>query len=150
MMASHPVVRLSAAVLVAGLIGGTGAIVAFYTITQRLILRPIRQLRALANNVAEGNLEIRSSIATRDEYERLAGHKVKQIEYFEVVASFRRLFSIVVSISRGAEKLGMRPEAVMKMKENVDHIGNVYAFMCDRTGIAISEIEELISTLSEN
>jgi two-component system sensor histidine kinase BarA len=59
-------------IIVAGLIGGTGAIVAFYTITQRLILRPIRQLRALANNVAEGNLEIRSSIATRDEYERLS------------------------------------------------------------------------------
>ncbi|MHC4073554.1 MAG: sensor histidine kinase, partial [Planctomycetota bacterium] len=30
------------------------------------------QLRALANNVAEGNLEIRSAIATRDEYEKLA------------------------------------------------------------------------------
>ena len=59
-------------IIVAGLIGGTGAIVTFYMITQRLILRPIRQLRALANNVAEGNLEIRSAIATRDEYEKLA------------------------------------------------------------------------------
>ncbi|MEA3225562.1 MAG: ATP-binding protein [Planctomycetota bacterium] len=59
-------------IIVAGLIGGTGAIVTFYVITQRLILRPIRQLRALANNVAEGNLETRSSIATRDEYEKLA------------------------------------------------------------------------------
>lgn len=59
-------------IIVAGLIGGTGAIVVFYIITQRLILRPIRQLRALANNVAEGNLGIRSSIATRDEYENLA------------------------------------------------------------------------------
>jgi len=59
-------------IIVAGLIGGVGAIVVFYMITQRLILRPIRQLRALANNVAEGNLEIRSSIATRDEYEKLA------------------------------------------------------------------------------
>jgi len=59
-------------VVVAGLIGGIGAIVAFYMITQRVILRPIRQLRALANNVAEGNLDIRSSIATRDEYEKLA------------------------------------------------------------------------------
>jgi signal transduction histidine kinase len=59
-------------VIVAGLIGGIGAIVAFYMITQRVILRPIRQLRALANNVAEGNLDIRSSIATRDEYEKLA------------------------------------------------------------------------------
>lgn len=56
----------------AGLIGATGAIVAFYWITQRVILRPIRQLRALANNVAEGNLDIRSSISTADEYERLS------------------------------------------------------------------------------
>ena len=59
-------------IIMAGIIGGTGAIVAFYWITQRVILRPIRQLRALANNVAEGNLEIRSSIVTGDEYERLA------------------------------------------------------------------------------
>ena len=59
-------------IVVAGLIGGTGAIVTFYVITQRLILRPIRQLRALANNVAEGNLETRSVIATRDEYQKLA------------------------------------------------------------------------------
>ncbi len=59
-------------IIVAGLIGGAGAIIAFYMITQSLILRPIRQLRALANNVAEGNLEIRSSIATGDEYEKLA------------------------------------------------------------------------------
>ena len=35
-------------IVVAGLIGGAGAIVAFYVITQRVILRPIRQLRALA------------------------------------------------------------------------------------------------------
>jgi len=59
-------------VAVSWLIGVTGAIVAFYWITQRVILRPIRQLRALANNVAEGNLDTRSSIATRDEYEKLA------------------------------------------------------------------------------
>lgn len=58
--------------VMAGLIGATGAIVAFYWIMQRVILRPIRQLRALANNVAEGNLDIRSSIATGDEYERLS------------------------------------------------------------------------------
>ncbi len=59
-------------IIVAWLTAGTGAIVAFYMITQRVILRPIRQLRALANNVAEGNLDIRSSIKTGDEYEKLA------------------------------------------------------------------------------
>ena len=59
-------------IIMAGVIGGTGAMVAFYWITQRVILRPIRQLRALANNVAEGNLDTRSAIATADEYEKLS------------------------------------------------------------------------------
>jgi two-component system sensor histidine kinase BarA len=59
-------------ILMAGLIGATGAMVAFYWIMQRVILRPIRQLRALANNVAEGNLDVRSAIATGDEYEKLS------------------------------------------------------------------------------
>lgn len=58
--------------IVAGLIAGTGAIVAFYMITQRVILWPIRQLRAIANDVAEGNLDSRSAIKTRDEYQKLA------------------------------------------------------------------------------
>ncbi len=59
-------------ILVAYLIGFIGAIVTFYMITQRVILRPVRQLRALADNVAEGNLDIRSAIKTRDEYEKLS------------------------------------------------------------------------------
>jgi len=63
-------------ITVAGLIVLVGAIVAFYMITQRVILRPIRQLRALANNVADGNLDVRSSIKTRDEYEKLADDRL--------------------------------------------------------------------------
>jgi aminoglycoside phosphotransferase (APT) family kinase protein len=82
------------------------------------------------------------------EYERIAGHRVKQIQYFEVAASLRRLFSISVSISSGADKLGMRPEAVTAMKRNVGHIKNVYSLLYDRTGIAIPEMEELLSDAS--
>jgi two-component system, NarL family, sensor histidine kinase BarA len=59
-------------IVIAGLISATGAFIAFYVITQRVILSPIRQLRAMADNVAEGNLEIRSAIKTRDEYQRLS------------------------------------------------------------------------------
>jgi len=58
--------------IVAGLLAGTAAMVAFYAIAQRVILRPIRQLRALANNIAEGNLDARSAIKSGDEYEKLA------------------------------------------------------------------------------
>jgi len=59
-------------IIFAVLIGLAGAVVAFYIITQRVILSPVRQLRSIANNVAEGNLDIRSSIKTGDEYEKLA------------------------------------------------------------------------------
>lgn len=59
-------------IVIAGMLAGTGAMVAFYAITQRVILRPIRQLRGLVNNVAEGNYGIRSAIKTGDEYERLS------------------------------------------------------------------------------
>ena len=56
----------------AGLLAAIGAMVAFYIITQRVILSPIRQLRAMVNNVAEGNLDARTVIKTDDEYERLS------------------------------------------------------------------------------
>ncbi len=56
----------------AGLLAAIGAMVAFYIITQRVILSPIRQLRALVNNVSEGNLDARSVIKSGDEYERLS------------------------------------------------------------------------------
>jgi signal transduction histidine kinase len=59
-------------IIVAGLLAATGAMVAFYTIVQRVILRPIRQLRALVNNIAEGNYDVRSSIRSGDEYEQLS------------------------------------------------------------------------------
>ena len=59
-------------IIIAGLLAATAAMVAFYSIAQRIILRPIRQLRALVSNVAEGNLDARSAIKTDDEYERLS------------------------------------------------------------------------------
>ncbi len=47
------------------------AMVLFAIITQRLILRPVRGLRDLADKVAEGDLSARSSLRTGDELQRL-------------------------------------------------------------------------------
>ena len=69
---SHTVLMNNALVIFAGLLAGASAIIAVYMIVQRVILRPIRQLRALVNNVSEGNLDARSAINSNDEYERLA------------------------------------------------------------------------------
>jgi signal transduction histidine kinase len=59
-------------IIIAGSLAAMGAMIAFYTIVQRIILRPIRQLRALVSNVAEGNLDTRSSLKSGDEYEKLS------------------------------------------------------------------------------
>jgi hypothetical protein len=69
------------------------------------------------------------------------------MEYFEVIALFRRLLDISVSLSDGATKLGMRPGAEVMMRQNVDHIKRAHALLGERTGITIPEIERLISTL---
>jgi len=78
------------------------------------------------------------------EYVRAAGCRVERIEYFDVIACLRRLASIAISLGSGADKLGMRPGAEAMMKD-VGHIENVYACLRERTGIAIAEIEELLS-----
>ena len=47
------------------------AIILFAILTQKLILRPVRQLRTVADKVAEGDLTVRSTIRTDDELQRL-------------------------------------------------------------------------------
>ncbi len=58
--------------LTAGLLAGSLAIVVFYLIITRLILQPVRVLQETAEKVSEGNLNIRSDIQTRDEFQQLS------------------------------------------------------------------------------
>lgn len=56
----------------AGLTAGLFAVAAFWFITTRLILSPVRVLRGYAEKVSGGNLNIRSDINTGDEFEQLS------------------------------------------------------------------------------
>jgi signal transduction histidine kinase len=58
--------------LAAGLVALGLAVLAFYLITNRIILAPVRELRATADQVRSGRLDVRSTIHTGDEYEDLA------------------------------------------------------------------------------
>lgn len=58
--------------LAAGLLAGALAVLVFYLITTRLILKPVRELRDTAELVREGDLGIRSDIRTGDEFEQLS------------------------------------------------------------------------------
>lgn len=94
-----------------------------------------------------------SGMAARDEilagYEHQAGERVEGIEYFEVAACLRRLFSIVFSVVAGAEKLGMRPGAEAQIKSNARHIENVHALLRARTGLTVPAVERLLEDLEQ-
>jgi len=48
---------------------------------------------------------------TLAEYERLLGRPAEDLSFFEVAAGLKRLYSFYISVTVGAEKLGMRPGA---------------------------------------
>jgi aminoglycoside phosphotransferase (APT) family kinase protein len=81
------------------------------------------------------------------EYERLAGSPVEQIAYFEVVAALKRLYSFAVSVSHGAETLGMRPGAEEAMKRQAGSLSRAYDMLVERTGVRVSELERLFESL---
>ena len=79
-------------------------------------------------------------------YERAAGRRVEQLEFFTVIACTSRLFGILASLSGGAAQVGMRPGAEAMIK-NAAHIAYLYTLLNERTGIAIVEVEQLLSAL---
>jgi aminoglycoside phosphotransferase (APT) family kinase protein len=92
-----------------------------------------------------GHPEMRARIL--QEYERIAGCRMEDMDYFDVAACLRRLFSITASLDQGAEQLGMRPGAEGLMRD-AGHIQAVYDVLLERTGIRISRIEALLASLS--
>lgn len=59
--------------ITAGAIVALCAVAGFYILMHKVILQPVRSLKETAERVREGDLSIRSDIATGDEFEELAG-----------------------------------------------------------------------------
>jgi aminoglycoside phosphotransferase (APT) family kinase protein len=74
-------------------------------------------------------------------YERKAGEPIEQLEFFDVAACLRRLYSIAVSVTAGAEQMGMRPGAEATMKNQLEPLRKVYELLLDRTAIIIPMVE---------
>jgi two-component system, NarL family, sensor histidine kinase BarA len=58
--------------VLAGASGAMLAILAFYMVTQRLVLTPVRALRRVAEKVTSGDIEVRASLNSRDEFQHFA------------------------------------------------------------------------------
>ncbi len=80
----------------------------------------------------------------RADYERKAGYAITDFDFFEVFACLRRLFSVSVSLTHGADKLGMRPGAEANMRQAMGQMGRIYQLLLDRCGVAIPEVEAML------
>ncbi len=62
----------SVTTVLAGASGAVLAILVFYMVTQRLVLSPVTRLRHVAEQVTTGDVGVRASIASGDEFEQLS------------------------------------------------------------------------------
>ncbi len=96
----------TAYLLAAGLVAGCVAVLMFYLVTSRLILSPVRSLRATAEKVRLGDLETRSQIQTGDEFEELSEAFNSMLE--ELTRSQAQLRAVNVSLDLQVNRLEER------------------------------------------
>jgi aminoglycoside phosphotransferase (APT) family kinase protein len=80
-------------------------------------------------------------------YENTLGKDLEHIEYFEVLATLRRLIDVTSSLESGADERGLRPEAVKMMKESAGHIDRVRKRLYELTNLSIPEIDRFVENL---
>ena len=68
--------------------------------------------------------------------------------FFEVRACLRRLADITVSLRGSASELGINPDALTLIKQQMPAHERVYELLLERTGIPIAEIEQMFAEIS--
>ena len=76
-------------------------------------------------------------------YQRQAGKPVEQIEVFEAIACARRLLDLTVSLTQGAQRMGMNAQAVEAMRASMDAHRRVHRLFVERTGLQIKTFDNL-------
>ncbi len=82
-----------------------------------------------------------------ESYESVKGAKVSRIEFFEVLAAFRRLRDIMRVFKYGAETSGMRKEAKEQILETLSHVNYVISLVKEITKTEIPEVEDFIQSI---
>jgi len=68
---------------------------------------------------------------------------VEQIEVFEATACARRLLDVAVSLTQGAQSMGMNAQAVEAMRASMEAHRRVYRLLVERTGLQIETFDNL-------
>jgi aminoglycoside phosphotransferase (APT) family kinase protein len=80
------------------------------------------------------------------EYERISGAPVEQLAYFDIANCVKRIGSVMISLSTGADQMGMRPDAVAMMRRDFPALKRMYDLMVDRCGISVPAVEVLLES----
>ena len=78
------------------------------------------------------------------EYIHFSGEPVAALDYFIVFACVRRLVDVTASLLRGAEKMGMRADAVDAMRQDMTAHERVYRLLRERTGLRIKAVDDML------
>lgn len=82
-----------------------------------------------------------------ENYERISGRKISDIEFFEVRAMLRRVLDVVISLKNGPEQMGMRSGALEMMKRDREHFRSVCLLLKEKTGLKVHELEDYLKML---
>lgn len=80
------------------------------------------------------------------EYERISGTPIEQLDYFDVANCVKRIGSVMISLSSGADQMGMRPDAVAMMRRDFPALKRMYDLMIDRCDIRVPAVEQLLES----
>jgi aminoglycoside phosphotransferase (APT) family kinase protein len=80
-------------------------------------------------------------------YEQKARKRIEDMDYFTVAACLKRLFAVSVSLTHGAERVGMRTGAEAVLREHALPLTRVYRILRRITGISIPEFESHLLSL---
>lgn len=89
------------ATVLAGASGAVLAILVFYVVTQRIVLGPLNVLRAVADRVASGDLEVRANIASGDEFQTLSDAMNNMIVHLRAAQEEQRKINRSLDIKLG-------------------------------------------------
>jgi aminoglycoside phosphotransferase (APT) family kinase protein len=76
-------------------------------------------------------------------YERYFGKHVEQIEAFEAIACARRLLDLTISLTLGAQRMGMNAHATELMSASMEAHRRVYRLFIEHTGLQIETFDNL-------
>ena len=87
--------------VLAGASGAVLAILVFYIVTQRLVLSPVHDLQSVAEQVTRGDIGVRASINSGDEFEELAGALNEMLTHLKTAQDDQRKINRSLDVRLG-------------------------------------------------